>query len=222
MFSIATPVVKAAELRARERLPTGLASVDEMLAGGLPVGQLIEISGGASSGKSTLAFSACLRALEKGQAAAWIAPAEGTGVGTRRPWPLAALEGNAALERLLMLRLSDGDAAMKATQLLLGCPGATALVVLDVLPRYRIHDAQLVKLQRLAERSSTALVLLTQHSAARPSLGAQVALRLSVKRQLVQRRLQLQVEVLRDKTGAARRIEEPFHGPDRLRVRGSL
>ena len=49
------PVQRASELENIEHLPTGIEQLDFVLAGGIPVGVITEISGRWSSGKSTLA-----------------------------------------------------------------------------------------------------------------------------------------------------------------------
>jgi len=53
-------------------LPTGLAALDSALDGGLPRGNIVEIFGPPSSGKTTLALRIVARAQEDGATAAWI------------------------------------------------------------------------------------------------------------------------------------------------------
>lgn len=214
MFSRLGAVTRAAPLA------LGRGRLDELLGGGVPRGQVVEISGAPSSGKATLAFAVCLRALETGQAAAWIDVGGGF-------CPLAAAEAGAPLERLLVVRLHEAASALRAAHILLSSPGAVAALVVDLpqgAPAPR--DRELMALQRLAEKSSTALVFVTARAKAAPSIGAQVAVRLHVERTgggegaLDQR---LRVEVLRHKQGASHRsIEEDTRGPDRVRVRSSL
>ena len=216
MFSRLGAVTRA------EPLALGRGRLDELLGGGIPRGQVVEISGAPSSGKATLAFAVCLRALEDGQAAAWI----DTGGGF---CPLAAAEAGAPLERLLVVRLREARSALRAAHILLSSAGAVAALVVDLPPSAQPpRDRELMALQRLAERSGTALLFVTARGKAAPSIGAQVAVRLHVERvaaagaagALDQR---LRVEVLRHKQGASHRsIEEDTHGPDRVRVRSSL
>jgi hypothetical protein len=86
------------------------------------------------------------------------------------------------------------------------------------------RERELVALQRLAERSSTALLFLTARAASAPSLGAQVAVRLHVAHRgggVASPRLS--ISVLRHKQGASQcEAEETAHGPDRLRLHCSL
>jgi recombination protein RecA len=189
-------------------LAIGRRRLDELLGGGIPRGQVVEVSGSSSSGKATLAFGVCLRALEKGQAVAWIDAGGGF-------WPVAAVEAGLPLEKLLVVKLRDGAAALRAAHILLSSAGAVAALVVDLSAvTAPVRERELVALQRLAERSATALLFLTARSRAAASLGAAVALRLHAERRPGGR---LRVEVLRNKSGASQRaIEEVMDGPDRV------
>ena len=52
--------------------PTGVAEVDTLLGGGLPLGAITEMSGLESSGRTSLALSAMARITQKGGVCAWI------------------------------------------------------------------------------------------------------------------------------------------------------
>jgi recombination protein RecA len=56
----------------RDFLPTGFASLDAALGGGLPRGRISEFFGPAGCGKSTLALQMAARAQGRGEAAGWI------------------------------------------------------------------------------------------------------------------------------------------------------
>jgi recombination protein RecA len=218
-----------------EPLAVGTGQLDVLLGGGIPRGQVVEISGGWSSGKASLGLAVCLRSLELGQAAAWIDPGGGF-------WPVATLEAGSALDRLLVVRVPDEAAALRAAHILLASAGAVASLVVDlprrmppVAPRpgrsggaggrspWAARPRELVALQRLAERSATALVFLTERTAAEASLGAQVALRLHVSRSGAGPEARMRLEVLRNKQGASQRlIEDEAGGPDRMRLHRSL
>ena len=201
-----------------EPAPLGSARLEQLLGGGVPRGQVVEVSGATSSGKATLAFAVCQRALERGQAAAWIDPGGGF-------FPLVALERGAPVDRLLVVRVSGAVAALRSAQILLSSAGAVAVVVVDLPPGASLRERELVALQRLAERSSTALLFLTARARTAPSLGAQVALRLHVDRRPGGgvASPKLSVSVLRHKQGVSQReAEEIAHGPDRLRLHCSL
>ena len=187
-------------------LEVGRRGLDRLLGGGVPCGQVVEVSGSRSSGKATLAFGVCLRALEKGQAAAWI------DVGGSF-WPVAAAEAGLPLERLLVVKVRAPVAALRAAHILLSSAGAVAALVVDLTPGAQVRERELIALQRLAERSATALLFLTARPRTAPSLGASVALRLYAERRAGG---SVRIEVLRNKQGASQRsIVEMLEGPER-------
>src|SRR5262249_6299792 len=156
VFKSLSQLQRAAALPAFEGLPSGIAALDTLLGGGLPTGQIVELSGDRSSGKSTLALAACLRTLASERAAAWI--------GTPGFFPLATLEAGLPLERLLVVQVADGLSVLRAAQLLLSCPGAVGLLVLDLPASFAPAHVQLMRLQRLALRSATVLLLVTERA----------------------------------------------------------
>jgi len=203
-----------------EPAPLGSARLDRLLGGGVPRGQVVEVSGATSSGKATLAFAICQRALERGQAAAWIDSSSKAG----GFWPLVAVERGVPVDRLLVVRVAGQTAALRAAHILLSSAGAVAVVVVDLPPGAAVRERELVALQRLAERASTALLFLTARARMAPSLGAQVAVRLHVDRRpggIAGH--ELVVSVLRHKQGLSQcEAKETAHGPDRLRLHCSL
>ncbi len=52
--------------------PTGIAAVDELLGGGLPIGAITEMTGPESSGRTSLALSYIARVAHEGNVCAWI------------------------------------------------------------------------------------------------------------------------------------------------------
>lgn len=66
--SALTPVQKII----RPVAPTGVAAVDELLNGGLPVGAITEITGPESSGRTSLVLSYLARITHAGNVCAWI------------------------------------------------------------------------------------------------------------------------------------------------------
>lgn len=203
-----------------EPAPLGSPRLDRLLGGGVPRGQVVEVSGATSSGKATLAFAVCQRALEAGRAAAWVDPGSRSG----EFWPLVAVEREVPVGRLLVVRVKGQVAALRAAHILLSSAGAVAVVVVDLPPGAAVRERELVALQRLAERASTALLFLTARARTAPSLGAQVALRLHVDRRSGGvTGHELAVTVLRHKQGLSQcEAEETAHGPDRLRLHCSL
>jgi hypothetical protein len=178
-----------------EAIPTGIGELDEKLGGGLLFGQLVEISGGPSSGKASLALRAVLSFLRAREAVAWIDP-------LCRFFPLPALEAGVTLDQLVVVRLgSERDprrSALRAAQLVLSVPGAVALLVLQAPPGFQVPGATLLKLQRLCERSHSTLIFLTERAATHASLGPAISLRLHLRR-TARRSV---IEILRYKWGA--------------------
>jgi hypothetical protein len=192
----------------RDRLSTGIADLDRFLGGGLPRGEIVEVAGGPSSGKATLAFGACLAALAAGGRAAWVDPAASF-------WPLAALEAGAPADRLVVVRPPSAAGACRAADILLGAAGAVDMVVVDLHGDVPLGEARLARLQRLAARGGAALVVLHTREAA-ASLGALVGLRLRVRRR--EGPCALEIAVVRHKRGPDNRtFLVPLHEPDRLR-----
>jgi hypothetical protein len=172
-------------------------------------GRLYEIAGEASSGKSTLALDLCLATIREGGVAAWIDP-------TGTFFPLAALEELGTLDRLFVVKVPDGAQALRAADMLLSSPGAVKLLVVDLPPRLRTSDAQLFRLQRLAEKSVTSVVLLHERPMNASSLGPSVAVRVRTAR--AAKEWALRLEVTHQKAGPRGPIQdELFHSPERLR-----
>src|SRR5687767_14377156 len=77
-------------------LSTGVREVDDVLLGGLPRGQISEIHGAASSGRTALAMAFVARSTASGALAAWVDP-------TDRLDPESAALAGVDLPRLLWL-----------------------------------------------------------------------------------------------------------------------
>jgi recA bacterial DNA recombination protein len=58
--------------QAPELFATGMVEVDEMLGGGIPRGSITEVSGAASTGKTSFALSAIASITQLGNACAWV------------------------------------------------------------------------------------------------------------------------------------------------------
>lgn len=193
-----------------EHIPTGLADLDRFLGGGLPRGEVVELCGGPSSGKATLALGTSLGVLAGGGRAAWIDPGSGF-------WPLAALEAGAPADRLVVVRTPDDAAACRAADILLAAAGAVDLVVVDLASRGGPREARITRLHRLAERGGATLLFLSGRPEGAASLGALVGLRLTVRRRPDSP--VLEVSVARWKRGPDHRtFAAPHHEPDRLRL----
>jgi hypothetical protein len=170
----ATGTADRTPLSAGNVLSTGLALLDERLNGGLPRGQMSEIVGPRSSGRTTLMCAALAATTGRGELAALVDPLDTFD-------PESAASCGVALERLLWLR-GEGttmgalsprekgkservlDHGLKALNLVLQA-GGFDLVVLDfaeVPPDAirRLPFTTWFRLQRVIESSRTVCLLL--------------------------------------------------------------
>jgi hypothetical protein len=161
---------------------TGLAPLDARLGGGFPRGQLSEIVGGRSSGRSSLVGQALAAATSREETVALV-----DALDAADPESLAAARVD--LERLLWVRghvtPSPGmcrdtnqralEQAIKALGLILQA-GKFGLVVLDIAEApsdavRRLPFTTWLRLQRMVEGSQTACVLIGSEPMARSSAG---------------------------------------------------
>lgn len=175
---------KAPPLRGEVRhtpLPTGLPEVDAILRGGFPRGQMSEVHGPPSSGRTGLLTATVARATAAGALAAWVDPGD-------RFDPSSAAAAGGDLGRLLWLRGLRGRAgeeralseAAGALATVLGS-GLFACVVFDLagLPARelrRLPGTTWIRLQRAVAPTSSALVLLADAHVAASPLGVSLAL----------------------------------------------
>jgi hypothetical protein len=147
-------------------LPTGVAALDAVLAGGgLPRGRLTEIVGPAGSGKTTLT-----RAVVEATVAAhgWVAYVDAQRTLDARDWVhLGDAEG------VWIIRPRDAGRAAWCADVLLRS-GAFALVVLDGAPA--LTKSAAVRLTRLARESNAAFVVLGERTGGASQLGGAVRL----------------------------------------------
>jgi hypothetical protein len=153
-----------------ELMPTGIAEVDALLQGGLPLGSLAEITGPACSGRSTLVSSILAGATRQGAACAYVDVADAFD-------PLSAAAIGRNLGRLLWVRAgrtekSDRqswaslDQALRATDLLLNA-GGFRVIVLDMgdvraEQVRRVPLASWYRYRLQAEKSQALFLLLAQ------------------------------------------------------------
>ena len=160
--------------------PTGAATLDAVLAGGLPRGELSEIAGAPSSGRTTLLLQVIAAATRRGEIAAL--------VDTFDRLDLASVvAAGADLDRLLWIRgeaSSPADRglerALKALNLVLqsGGFGIAALDVTDAPPAAlnRLPFTTWMRVQRTIEGSETACLLVGPHPLGRSAGGLTLSL----------------------------------------------
>ena len=174
------PPLRGEDRRGRA-LATGIAPLDDLLYGGFPRGQVSEVHGAPSSGRTGLVLALVARLTRAGSLVAWVDPAD-------RLDPASAAAAGVALPRLLWIR-GDGRArdarellsAISAVGTLLGS-GLFEAVILDVagVPaavRQRLPGATWIRLQRMVEDQPTALILVADGHIAHGPGGATLALK---------------------------------------------
>lgn len=151
---------------------TGVAAIDEALGGGLRRGQLSEIVGGRSSGRTSVMCRTLAAATARGELTALIDPCD-------RFDPASAAAAGVDLSQLLWVRdTGDPGRAVKAINLVLQA-GGFGLVVLDLadLPGPAVRGLPFTtwfRLARVIEGSTTAAVLVASEHVARSAGGATI------------------------------------------------
>jgi hypothetical protein len=143
-------------------IPFGVGSLDALLEGGLPRGELSELHGPASAGRTGLALALAARTTRAGALVSWVDPAD-------RLDPASASAAGVVLSRLLWVR-GEGRAprglpqAAAALGVLAGS-GIFELLVLDLAGApaaelRRLPHTTWLRVQRLIEDSPQAILLL--------------------------------------------------------------
>lgn len=145
---------------AQARLPTGVATLDEVTGGGLPKGAITELTSPQPSAGSALLIQGLLQAAQEERY--FFALIDGRD--SFDPEPL----GNARLRHLLWVRCSKTIEAVKAADFLLR-DGNFPLVVLDLVLNpadelRKVPSTSWYRLQRLVEPVPTAFLVLTRRS----------------------------------------------------------
>ena len=161
-------------------ITTDVAALDACLRGGLPRGQLSEIVGVPSSGRTTLALQVMAASVARGEIAAFIDTFDRLDVAS------AAVAG-IDLERLLWVRGTAAgpvdailNRALKALNLILQAGGFACVVLdlADVPPATltRMPFTTWLRVQRVIEGSDTACVLVAPQPLARSAGGLTLSL----------------------------------------------
>jgi len=153
------------EDRSRRPLATGIAELDALLAGGFPRGELSEIHGPASSGRTGVLLALLAHTTRAGALAALVDPLD-------RLDPASAAAAGVDLARLLWLRGPRGDGEEPKAKALAQATAAVAtlagaglfdMVALDLAGANRerrlLPATTWLRLQRLVENTATALVM---------------------------------------------------------------
>jgi len=165
----------------REVASTGIDEADQILDGGLPVGAISEITGPASSGRTSLALSFLAQRTAEDRVCAWVDTSDAFD-------PESAAANGVNLRQLLWVRCTDVpvlssktykknwtrlDQALRATDLLLQASGFAAIVLDlgDIAPEYasRIPLATWFRFRQAADRAQGSLIVLGQRAYAQSS-----------------------------------------------------
>lgn len=158
----------------RDVAPTGVPAIDEALGGGLSRGQLSEIVGARSSGRTMVLCRMLAAASSRGEAVALIDTCD-------RFDPAAAAMAGLDLSMLLWIRdTGDATRGLKAANLVLqaGGFGVVAFDLADV-PTIGIRQfpyTTWVRIARVIEGSQTAAVMLGANHIARSAGGVTITL----------------------------------------------
>ncbi len=166
-------------------IQTDIATLDACLDGGLPRGQVSEIVGARSSGRTTLLLQMIAAATRRGEIAAVVDPFDRLDVAS-------VVAAGVDLERLLWVRgmqlqsshghvhIENVERALKALNLVLQAGGfaCVALDLADVPPAAltRIPFTTWLRVQRAIEGSDTACVLVAPRPLARSAGGLTLSL----------------------------------------------
>jgi recombination protein RecA len=190
-------------------------------------GRLVEISGHRASANLTVAFGLVLEAQNQDEPVAWVTLSRSTF------FPPDAAESGIDLARLAVVRVEGGNAACRAV-VELTRSGGFGLVVLDLGPvafaepkrftrkRPTMKHAGLplpfiTKLVGLAQKTSTAVVVLTEKTRESSSLNSLISLRCEARRN-PDKPCEVEIDVLKDKRrGPGRRYLEVCRAPAGLR-----
>ena len=160
--------LSAAPRTVRETAPVGIAAIDNLLLGGLPIGAISEITGPSTSGRTALALSFVAQRTSEGKVCAWVDVSDALD-------PESAAASGVSLRQLLWVRCASGaertkgkpwsrlDQAMRATDLVLQA-GGFAAIVLDMgdIPEEfarRIPLATWYRFRQAADQSRSCLVV---------------------------------------------------------------
>ncbi|MEA2625955.1 MAG: recombination protein RecA [Candidatus Binatota bacterium] len=144
--------------RGSEALSSGNPGLDRLTGGGFPRGRLSEVSGPASSGRTSLLYSLLATATGRGEVVALVDPRD-------RFHPACAAAAGVELARVLWVRPREAPQALRAAEILLSTRGFGA-VILDLAdglaPALSLRFG--VAWPRLAHRAATsrgALIVLS-------------------------------------------------------------
>jgi len=156
-------------------LGSGVPAVDRILGGGVPRGDVSEIVGGRSSGRTALAHALLAASTRRGEVVAVVDFPDAL-------HPASLEVARAQLARVLWVRPPTLRSALESTEIILDGGGfAAVLLDLDTPLARRFPGHVWPRLRRDARRSGAALIVLSRHSLA----GSFAALRIGCEQRQV-------------------------------------
>jgi recombination protein RecA len=141
-------------------------------------GRLVELSGAGACASLTFAVALVLDTQRRGETAAWVTSRD------RSFFPPDVAESGVDLDALPVVRVPETAHVARAGERLVRC-GAFDLVVLDLVDGCDVPLPLLTRVLGLAEKHDAAVVFVTDKSAAAPSLGSVVSLRVEARRERI-------------------------------------
>jgi len=144
---VSTVSERADVLRTKKFLSTGIHQIDILLGGGFPAGQISEIVGGVSGGKTSLLFMALAKAVEQRELIVYVDVFDSLD-------PHSAREAGICFDRLLWLRCNGSSADRRIAQAIkaldiLARSDSFGVVVLDVEPTLLVSADRINSVQKL-------------------------------------------------------------------------
>jgi recombination protein RecA len=170
------------------------------------VGILAEISEELASGAVSFAAEIMADAQDHGHPVAWVAGGDSVF------FPPDLAERGIDLSAVAVIRVSGETDTLTAAEWLVRS-GSFGLVLVDTEPGWKVSDAALGRLQKLAEHGQTAVVFLTRKRGNDPSLGSRISLRGCITRTGAAP-FQVHVHTVKDKrSGMSSRQTRQYDGP---------
>ena len=170
------------------------------------VGILAEISQETPSGALSFVTEIIAEAQAKNEPVAWVGGTDSIF------FPPDLLARGIDLSALAVVRVGGEADSMTAAEWLLRS-GAIGLLVIDCEGKWNASDGSLGRIQKLAERSSCAVVFLTRARRDAPSLGSRISLRGYVARS-PEGPFRIEIRTVKDKrSNSLCRQSRHYHGP---------
>lgn len=158
-------------------LPTGIEELDVLLDGGIPRGQISEITGALTAGKTSLLLTILAQATQQKEVVAYIDAFDALD-------PHCAAQAGIDLQRLLWIRCANSseEIPLKATDLLARA-GGFGVIVLDLAGLEskkgfgKIPFNAWFRVRRMIEGTRTALLVLEDKPTAGSAAATVIALR---------------------------------------------